>query len=132
MDARAFCHHLQSRSIDFHHVIMNLPASAPEFLDAFRGFKGKSLPRIHVHCFASKDDKEARKASIQRCEAALGCKLDEAENSIKVVTVRNVSPNKNMYCVSFNLPEGIKDLPTIESLAPEGIREPDTKRKKLI
>lgn len=131
MDARAFCHHLQSRSIDFHHVIMNLPASAPEFLDAFRGFKGKILPRIHVHCFACKDVEEAKKSSVERCEAALGCKLDEAENRVTVITVRNVSPTKNMYCVSFNLPEGIRELPSIEILVQEGISEPDMKRKKL-
>lgn len=131
LDARKFCHYLQERSVDFHHVIMNLPASAPEFLDAFRGFKGKSLPRIHVHCFASKDFEEARKASIERCETALGCKLIEDQSSVTFVTVRNVSPNKNMYCVSFDLPENARHLTSIIVLDQEEIREPDEKRTKF-
>jgi tRNA (guanine37-N1)-methyltransferase len=115
MDARAFCHSLQDQGIDFHHVLMNLPASAPEFLDAFRGFKGTTLPRIHVHCFGSKQapPKEAEQECIDRCSKALGCSLDEKQHSVTVHTVRDVSPKKNMYCVSFTLPEEARDLPRI-------------------
>jgi tRNA (guanine37-N1)-methyltransferase len=129
MDARSFCYQLQDRDIDFHHVIMNLPASAPEFLDAFRGFKGKSLPRVHVHCFAPKDYIEAEKASIARCQVALGCKLDPEKHNVRFVDVRNVSPKKTMYCISFSLPAAVRDVPRINTR--KSMIEPDAKRKKL-
>ncbi|CAJ1952130.1 unnamed protein product [Cylindrotheca closterium] len=110
MDARDFCKYLQDSGIVFSHVIMNLPATAPEFLDAFRGFRGVRLPRIHVHCFAPKDHNEAAKDAVKRCESALGCTLDIDENQVKVIDVRNVSPKKNMYCISFDLPEAIRSV----------------------
>jgi tRNA (guanine37-N1)-methyltransferase len=130
MDARTFCLQLQERGIDFHHVLMNLPASAPEFLDAFRGFRGKTLPRVHVHCFAPKDYEEAEKVSIERCETALGSKLDRTYHEVSVFPVRNVSPKKNMYCVSFNLPKEVRNLPAIGQQNLDA-GEPDAKRKKL-
>eukprot|EP00546_Thalassionema_frauenfeldii_P015911 CAMPEP_0178896796 /NCGR_PEP_ID=MMETSP0786-20121207/1384_1 /TAXON_ID=186022 /ORGANISM="Thalassionema frauenfeldii, Strain CCMP 1798" /LENGTH=110 /DNA_ID=CAMNT_0020567263 /DNA_START=225 /DNA_END=557 /DNA_ORIENTATION=- len=87
---------------------MNLPASAPEFLDAFRGFKGKTLPKIHVHCFTGKDD-DAKKTAVARCEKALGCNL----SNVSVHLVRDVAPKKNMLCVSFTLPESARSLAKI-------------------
>lgn len=129
MDARAFCRLLQETGIDFHHAIMNLPASAPEFLDAFRGFKGKSLPRIHVHCFARKDYQEGKEETVKRCEFALGCKLHEEQHNVSVISVRNVSPKKNMYCVSFNLPVEARKLEPVTCKQPQG--EPNAKRPKL-
>ena len=131
MDARGFCHQLHDEGIEFHHVLMNLPATAPEFLDAFRGFTGKSLPRIHVHCFGPKGSKESEQEAIERCTAALGCSLDAAEHQVSVHTVRNVAPKKNMYCVSFNLPQAIRDLPRIEITKREETEGPDSKHTKL-
>jgi tRNA (guanine37-N1)-methyltransferase len=133
LDARAFCHQLQDKGIDFQHVLMNLPATAPEFLDAFRGFAGKTLPRIHVHCFSSKDSIESERATIERCETALGCSLNVEEHQVSVHTVRNVAPNKNMYCLSFNLPEAARGLQRIEITKPNETKteEPDLKRTKL-
>lgn len=135
------------------HVIMNLPASAPEFLDAFRGWKLTKLPRIHVHCFAPKplylrlqqqqneqnistlsepmtdhdDDmkqaagtsslplpsctlEETYQVALDRCSKALGCRIDWKDQNVDVHLVRDVSPGKNMLCVSFTLPDAARHL----------------------
>lgn len=144
MDARGFCHMLQQQStedsnskpIEFDHVIMNLPATAPELLDAFRGFTNTTLPRIHVYCFASKPitantnanattdvsnsendmttlQEEIDEAVRQRCSTALGCPLDASQHNVSIRIVRDVSPKKNMLCVSFDLPETVRSLPRI-------------------
>lgn len=132
MCGRAFVHDLCNRGIDFQHAIMNLPASAPEFLDAFQGFTGKTLPRIHVHCFGTKED-DADDQAIQRCADSLGCPLDPKENDVIVRIVRDVAPNKNMLCVSFNLPEQVRSLPRIDltSNVKEKPSEPQAKRIKV-
>ena len=140
MDARAFCHRLQDRGIFPDHCIMNLPATALEFLDAFRGFpRDGQLPRIHVHCFAPKDTQTAKQEIWKRVETSLGCSLDENENRVIIHPVRDVSPNKNMYCISFRLPAAISSLPRIqldlenqdqEEGTKEGAAEPDSKRRK--
>ena len=118
MDGRAFVHHLDDQGIWFDHALMNLPASAPEFLDAFRGFNGfrdggEQRPTIHVHCFGGKDDK-ADDEAIARCEKALGCPIDKVGDAASVHIVRDVSPKKNMLCVSFLLPLAVKDLDRID------------------
>jgi len=132
MDGRAFVHHLEKQGIWFDHAIMNLPASAPEFLDAFRGWNGfrarcagsEQRPMIHVHCFGGKDDK-ADDEAIARCEKALGCSLDKAADDVSVYIVRDVSPKKNMLCVSFLLPLGVKETKRI-NLSGGGMVEEET------
>ncbi|WCJ29739.1 tRNA (guanine(37)-N1)-methyltransferase [Euphorbia peplus] len=86
------------------HVIMNLPASALEFLDAFKGaiqkeyWKG-SLPWIHCYCFMRASETEEIIISV--AESALGARIQESTFH----RVRDVAPNKAMFCLSFRLPE---------------------------
>jgi len=109
MDARDFVRMLQTKVERVDHVLMNLPASAPEFLDAFRGWQLPDLPRIHVHCFCTTDvvgDRPYYDKAIQRCEVALGCGLDR--DTVQVHEVRDVAPQKYMLCISFRLPDELR------------------------
>ncbi|KAL2455474.1 tRNA (guanine(37)-N1)-methyltransferase 1 [Forsythia ovata] len=87
------------------HVIMNLPASALQFLDAFRDliqmryWKG-SLPWIHCYCFMRSN--ETKEFIISEAETALGASIQDPT----FFRVRDVAPNKAMFCLSFRLPEG--------------------------
>uniref|UniRef100_A0A383WCY4 tRNA (guanine(37)-N1)-methyltransferase n=1 Tax=Tetradesmus obliquus TaxID=3088 RepID=A0A383WCY4_TETOB len=93
--------------LHFQHAVMNLPASAVEFLDAFRGafcpasWAGQALPLVHVYTFM-KNESEAD--VIARVEAALGAKLEEPPS---IHTVRDVAPNKLMLCVTFRVPQAV-------------------------
>ncbi|CAO3564115.1 unnamed protein product [Mortierella alpina] len=97
----------------FDHFVMNLPATAIEFLDAFRGlFQGREaqitepktqLPMIHCHCF-SKSEKPEDDVR-ERVEKVMGGHLEL--DSLKLHWVRKVAPNKDMYCISFRLPAEI-------------------------
>jgi tRNA (guanine37-N1)-methyltransferase len=131
MDARAFCHQLQDREIRPDHYIMNLPATALEFLDAFRGYPTSlpQQPQIHVHCFAPKDTEESRKEIWNRIETAMGCSLDEKIDDVTIYPVRDVAPNKNMYCVSFRLPKAVSGLPRIQIFDQEEAEDQDEKEK---
>lgn len=88
----------------FDHYIMNLPASAHEFLDAFSSLRSllppsdeEHAPSIWVHCYVfCKIDA----SPVELVEQELKCQLE----SVTAHYVRNVSPNKDMYCVSFKLP----------------------------
>ena len=85
-------------------VIMNLPASAVEFLDVFRGLffscKHLKLPMIHCYCF-SKSQTPCEDAKEQ-VEEVLGAKVPA---DCQMHYVRDVAPQKAMICVSFRLPE---------------------------
>ncbi|XP_048061254.1 tRNA (guanine(37)-N1)-methyltransferase isoform X1 [Megalobrama amblycephala] len=95
------------------HVVMNLPALALEFLDAFRGLLGPepdqslscqvdNLPQVHCYGFSKEDD--AQRDVVERAEASLKISL---QGRCSVHLVRNVAPNKEMMCVSFTLPRGV-------------------------
>ena len=110
MDARLFLRKLDEEGIRYHRVLMNLLAIAPEFLDVFRGWTGdyEQRPMLHVHCFGGKDD-AASDDALARCARALGCSLNKEVDEASVHIVRDVSPKKNMLCVSFRLPLGVKN-----------------------
>ncbi|KAF7079352.1 hypothetical protein CFC21_083595 [Triticum aestivum] len=85
------------------HVLMNLPASALQFLDCFSGLIQKrywkgSLPWIHCYCFIRSSETEE---SIL-CEAQNKLNAKIAEPIFH--RVRDVAPNKAMFCLSFRLP----------------------------
>jgi tRNA G37 N-methylase Trm5 len=74
LDAREFILDLQKRKVSFDEVIMNLPASATDFLDVFIGLLHNSragqgpgmsqgLPRIHVYGFSNEEDPVADMAA---------------------------------------------------------------------
>ncbi|XP_062147591.1 tRNA (guanine(37)-N1)-methyltransferase 2 isoform X2 [Alnus glutinosa] len=86
------------------HVIMNLPASALQFLDVFRGiiqrkyWKGP-LPWIHCYCFMRAN--ETQEFIVSEAESALNARIQDP----LFHRVRDVAPNKAMFCLSFRLPE---------------------------
>ncbi|KAJ7978841.1 tRNA (guanine(37)-N1)-methyltransferase [Quillaja saponaria] len=86
------------------HVIMNLPASAIQFLDAFRDlihrkyWKGP-LPWIHCYCFIRAT--ETQEFIVAEAESALNAHIQDP----RFHRVRDVAPNKAMFCLSFRLPE---------------------------
>jgi len=98
------------------HFVMNLPDSAIQFLDAFRGLlndaEGRNLrgmyeemPMVHCHCFTRELEPEKAEIDIrQRVEERIGHHLT-GETSLHLV--RSVAPNKEMYCISFRLPREV-------------------------
>ncbi|KAH7133533.1 hypothetical protein EDB81DRAFT_903677 [Dactylonectria macrodidyma] len=109
------------------HFVMNLPASAIEFLHNYRGlYHGHEelftphtetkLPMIHVHCFAVKADDETPLLDIcQRIEKEIGVMLKpgQAENDgeVLIYDVRDVAPAKRMFCATFRLPRDVAFAP---------------------
>ncbi|KAI6047872.1 Met-10+ like-protein-domain-containing protein [Pisolithus marmoratus] len=86
--------------------VMNLPDSALDFLDAFRGIMVAGLydamPVIHCYCFTRELEPVRAEADIRlRVEAKIGHKIEE---DVNLHLVRSVAPNKDMYCISFRLP----------------------------
>ena len=111
----------------FHHVIMNLPASATTFLDAFQGACPRSLwppdalPLVHCYAFAADPEDHAGatrslqmgQASSAKLEAEPGAGLQQRlaqalghplDSPLSVHNVRDVAPKKHMLCLSFRVP----------------------------
>jgi len=112
----------------FDHFVMNLPASAIEFLPAFRGIyhaheqlfdSGKrKLPMIHAYTFQARRDTEDQERSElrQRLSHHLGYELSLSEDEVELHRARLVAPNKLYYCASFRLPGAVAFAPP-ESIA---------------
>ncbi|NWT02242.1 TRM5 methyltransferase, partial [Mionectes macconnelli] len=90
------------------HVVMNLPALAVEFLDVFRHLlvgepcSAAALPTVHCYGFSKHED--PAKDIQERAEASLGTSLD---GRCSTYPVRNVAPNKEMLCISFQVPADV-------------------------
>jgi len=111
---------LQPQMID--HFVMNLPASALEFLDAyngcckpllgqpdFPGVKEAKMPLIHTHCFTREvEESAAAEADIcKRASGYLGYPVEPTMDGYHLHLVRSVAPNKDMYCLTFRLPREV-------------------------
>lgn len=106
---------------------MNLPASAIEFLPAYRGIyyghedlfapsTARKLPLVHVHCFSIKSEDGGHAQDIcDRISRQLGVEMrhGNAENDYEIAIhdVRDVAPKKRMYCASFRLPAEVAFAP---------------------
>jgi len=119
-DGRIFLRERARRRLPVHHIIMNLPASALDFLDEFAarrdgGEEGKAeeeeeglfdyleeRPFVHVHCFSKADDPTTE--ALAHASEILGYELVNGEKGVSVHRVRDVAPKKEMLCISFPLP----------------------------
>ena len=101
------------------HIAMNLPGLAIDFLDAFVGWfndevdtieklKSYTLPIIHCYCFMKKDLNEGRLKQdlIERIQGVISYKLND-DDIEQIKMVRNVSPGKEMYRITFRLPKDV-------------------------
>ncbi|XP_037359366.1 tRNA (guanine(37)-N1)-methyltransferase [Talpa occidentalis] len=111
------------------HIVMNLPAKAIEFLTAFKLLLD-GQPCSHeflpiVHCYSFSKDANPAKDVQQRAGAALGISL-EACSSVHLV--RNVAPNKEMVCITFQIPVAV--LYKNQPLSLETLEDPPLKRQR--
>jgi len=80
------------------HVVLNLPASAPEFLDALRDYPAGT----RVHCYAFAPPENPEDAVMARVRGALA---GRHVTEVDVQPVRDVAPKKLMMCAHFVLGE---------------------------
>lgn len=105
------------------HIIMNLPALAVNFLDTFLSLFDDipdilvkldtgHLPRIYCYCFyKGNNPDEDIKARVLK---VLNMNTDNFKD-FEIRFVRNVAPNKDMYCVQFIMPITVLCRKTMET-----------------
>lgn len=61
---------------------------------------------IHVYCFSTKSDtNEEEKVKIcQEISVQLDCEIGPKDSEMSIWDVRDVAPQKRMFCASFRLP----------------------------
>lgn len=126
----------ERRLID--HFVMNLPATAIEFLDAFRGaYKGIAgeeleqelqrrietqgketvFPMVHVHCF-TKDLEEPYQDICKRANKALGIPEDSPHRLVPPAKQENGDENTAMQTLSLAPSTSDVSLHLVRSVAP--------------
>lgn len=116
----------------FGHYVMNLPATALTFLPNFIGLYASmpsdaladlpsdprllfhphtdtKLPMVHAYCFSTKSDDNVAEG-IKICEEIsrqLQYEITPSTPEVSIYDVRDVAPNKRMFCASFRLPEEV-------------------------
>ena len=99
------------------HFVMNLPANAIDFVGNFNGlYHGHEnlfvphtetkLPMAHIYCFSTKSaDNVREKVEIcERLSEELGFEIKVGDKDLDIWDVRDVAPNKRMFCASFRIP----------------------------
>ena len=133
---RDFVRRLAAEKTRFDHVVMNLPATAIEFLDVFRGLLLGSggggggggtgtgtgtgstggeaswwegdMPSVHCYCFSTAEDR--KDDVLQRVAKVLGLGDDTGpllRGNASVHEVRDVAPHKWMMCAEFRIPQSV-------------------------
>jgi len=108
-----------------HHVYMNLPMDALDFVDVFVGAfePGQQLPLLHIYAFSALED--PWEEFVERITGIWG-QWDSSR--MVVIPVRDVAPRKMMFCVQMELDPGVAYHKKRSSPDPS----PDTeKRPKL-
>ena len=107
---------LPDAGVKFDRVIMNLPATALEFLDAFWGaftpraeeWTNRTLPLVHCYCFAQTAETDGDVLGRAAKFLGLGDPAAlQAHPESSVREVRDVAPNKRMKCVTFRVPKEV-------------------------
>lgn len=104
----------------FAHFIMNLPATATTFLPSFIGLyadheplfhphTATKLPFIHLYCFSTKSENN-KAEEVKICgeiSEQLNYKIRPEDEDVTIVGVRDVAPQKRMFCATFRLPREV-------------------------
>lgn len=97
------CYDSSSRTV---HIVMNLPELALDFCDVYADILPELRDRVRVHCHCFARLEPPVEEIYPRLKRALGeAYASEAvpPQAVDIVDVRDVAPNKHMYCVEFNL-----------------------------